>query len=156
MKIQKIVLLALLFLISIPSISQIDRTVAFDSCFIYSREHPDSTFTYSSLFVGDGIFKFYNDSIVVNFSNKWECGKYLIELDNIEGKVYGSDFLWYYSGKDKYRGWGCVCAVILDSSDNIVSLELISEYANVNKRNFAKKTRAYSIVNSNKENTIQE
>lgn len=148
MKKLKITLFLITALSSSEVSAQVNRSITFDSCFVYGREHPDSVFRASALFKGFGNFDFYRDSIVVTFSNEWESGKYLIELEDLEGEISGDDFIWYYQGHEKYRGWAMICMLVVDAYDQPLYLEMFSNYTETEETSFANTTRVYNILDN--------
>ena len=148
MKNLKITLIIITVLSNFGVSAQVNRSISYDSCFVYARQHPDSVFRTSGLFTGEGNFEFHRDSIIVTFSNEWESGKYLIELEDLEGEIDGDDFIWYYRGYEKYRGWGFICVLVVDKNDQPIHLEMFSEYSETEESTFAKTTRVYRIQSS--------
>lgn len=146
MKYLKIALIVIISLSSSGISAQSNRSISFDSCFVYGREHPDSVFFATGLFTGEGSFEFHRDSIIVTFSNEWESGKYLIELEDLDGEIDGDGFIWYYRGMEKYRGWGFICMLVVNANDQPIHLELFSDYMESEEAYFAGKTRVYNIL----------
>ena len=137
----------LLFLIALnASLNSFSQThIEFDTCFVYNRLDSDSTFKGTGLFVGNGAIDIYRDSIVLQFSNDWECGKYIIDLNDSDGRVNGKNFVWYYRGRERYRLWDMSCIMVVDNKDKPIYFELQSGFSNIGEESFAQTSRVYKL-----------
>ena len=130
------------------SSAQRNNTIPFDTCEIYTTSHPDSLMLHTSRFVGHGSIDLYRDSILINFQNEWECGKYLIHLYDTQGRIWRDDFIWYYYGREYHRGWDCLVMVVLDKADKIIRFELLTDFLDDDGA-FPGKSRFYIISENN-------
>lgn len=132
------------------AIAQIHHSVKFDSCYIFDRDHPDSVFSVAALFAGEGSFDFYNDSVIVKFSNDEEQGKYTIDLDDVYSQLDKENIIWFYSGIERGEGWECVCVLVIDEYGNPSNVELYSEYVLGEMGNRKPRvSRVYSLIQTN-------
>lgn len=147
MKNQFITLFLILFSVCVSeeTTAQADYTVRFDTCDILNRVHIDSSYSYDRMFAGDGVFKFYRDSVIGIFANEWESGKYHFDLVNLNGETNSNDFVWEYRGVDRYRGEYWVIMLVVDQSDQPTHLEVFSNYTKTEEENWSLTHRVYTL-----------
>lgn len=119
-------------------------SLSFDSCLVLSRDSVDGELGNDLMFTGDGDINFYSDSIVLTYSNKWSCGKYLIHVRNVEEYTESDRYIKLYTGKAEYFGWDCGVWLI-EYFDGTVGVLLDNNY----KEGIAMKRRIYMNLKNN-------
>ena len=112
--------------------------LVFDTCYVLSRANPYDTLSNQFLFYGGGVINFFNDSIVLTFSNSWECGKYMMHLSDTLDYTDAYKHVTLYSGKIEYYGWE-FNMLLIEYHDGSIEVVLETEYY----ENVAMKRRIY-------------
>lgn len=67
------------------------KSFAFDFVFVEQKDFTDSAYSQTGIFIGTGEINIHSDSIVINWSNEWECGTYRFFVDTAMYQQYQYD-----------------------------------------------------------------
>jgi hypothetical protein len=134
-----------------------DIRLSFQDCNILTKNHPDSAYIETNRFYGNGTIHFYADSIILTYSNEWECGKYKMNIDNRLDFQEDDMRITAYNGVITYFNIIYSALLFQDNNGTVLSFALDTDWIMSEDKEYPSKRRVYTdLIDQNRHilNTI--